>query len=74
MYFQFSSSALAKNSSFGFSAFACVMAKTKCAICAAGFSFFVQWHTTVWLCVVRDFKAFHCLFIDKFVNIHSLSI
>jgi len=25
---------LAKNSSFGFSAFACVLAKTKCAICA----------------------------------------
>jgi hypothetical protein len=28
---------LAKNSSFGFSAFACISAKTKCAICAVGF-------------------------------------
>jgi hypothetical protein len=28
---------LAKNSYFGFSAFACVSAKTKCAICAVGF-------------------------------------
>jgi hypothetical protein len=28
---------LAKNSSFGFSALAFVSAKTKCAVCAAGF-------------------------------------
>jgi len=28
---------LAENSSFGFLALACVSAKTKCAVCAAGF-------------------------------------
>jgi hypothetical protein len=32
------SSAKARNSSFGFSALAYVSAKTKCAVCAAGFS------------------------------------
>jgi hypothetical protein len=31
-------SAKARNSSFGFSALAYVSAKTKCAVCAAGFS------------------------------------
>jgi len=28
---------LAENSSFGFLALACVLAKTKCAVCVAGF-------------------------------------
>jgi alanine racemase len=31
--------ALAKNSSFGFSALAYVSAKTKCAVCAVGYYF-----------------------------------
>jgi len=26
-----------------------------------------EWPTTVWLCVVRDFKALHCPFTEKFV-------
>ena len=36
------SSAKARNSSFGFSALAYVSAKTKCAVCAAGFIACVQ--------------------------------
>jgi hypothetical protein len=60
-----------KNSSFGFSGFACAMAKTKCAICAAGF-FFRMKHNGWRYVFVADFEALTCQVTQSLLDAETL--